>query len=87
MDYDADAAESGWDFYPCAMFKDTLTSGTHMQLLMGRLARDQGTRSVWPLMELRVFQKGEGCHTQIKGHGLNYIYVCTSIYIYICSYS
>ena len=34
----ADAATSGWDFYPCATFKDTLTSGSRMQLLMGRLA-------------------------------------------------
>ncbi len=27
-DYHADVATNGWDFYPCAMFKDTLTSGS-----------------------------------------------------------
>ena len=41
-DYHADAAINGWDFYPCATFKDTLTSGTRMQLLMGRLAATRG---------------------------------------------
>ena len=37
-DYHADAAMNGWNFYPCATFKDTLTSGSGMQSLMGRLA-------------------------------------------------
>ena len=41
-DYHADAAISGWDFYPCTMFKDTLTSGSGMQSLMGRLAATRG---------------------------------------------
>ena len=41
-DYHADAATNGWDFYPCATFKDTLTSGTRMQSLMGRLAAIRG---------------------------------------------
>ena len=35
--YHADAAINGWNFYPCVMFKDTLTSGSCMQSLMGRL--------------------------------------------------
>ena len=41
-DYHADAATNGWDFCPCATFKDTLTSGTRMQSLMGRLAATRG---------------------------------------------
>ena len=43
-DYHADAATNGRDFYPCAMFKDTLTScsGSCMQSLMGRLAATRG---------------------------------------------
>ena len=28
-EYDADAALNGWDFYPCAIFKDTRTSGNY----------------------------------------------------------
>ena len=41
-DYHADAALNWWDFYTCATFKDTLTSGTRMQSLMGRLAATRG---------------------------------------------
>ena len=41
-DYHADTGLNGWDLYPCAIFKDTRTSGTRMQLLMERLAATRG---------------------------------------------